>query len=680
MPVQIVDGFRLNANTPIDTRMVTTGAASRNNLTYKYAGLRVYDTVDKAAYVYIDGAWQAESGGANFGLSSIKGGLNNYVTKFSTNGLTHSVIKEQFINNQWFVGIDIAGAPAYKVDVNGTLRATALMGNIDGEYVIDASLVPQKLRPAGQGAFVMKSVNGVTNWALETAATSVAVTNNTSFTETFVVLVQEPGGKPLLLHDNGTEKRIAVSPATSQMLVSKHADNNEAAPGYSFRGKSNTGFYAQSTSIGISWQGAKVLEGRTLSTTLYRNGTQFLQNTSTGTEISSAFTVTSGNATTLNGTLTVAADQATTLGGTLTVEYGKATLLGGTLDVAAATNLASTLTVASGKATSLGGTLTVAADQATTLGGTLTVATNKQTFLGGTVSVYGGFRMMTPDSIFNVTGMKQQMLYANNEFNFVNNDSFNQGTIYINWRGALTNGITSYKFQDGRSSPNYQDITKKLALAEVYTGGIYSYGKRDANNTPGKGTAAASFYATQVGLHLGAYDTGPNTDSGYWIQTENYSNTDKNPLYINPKGGTITLNGNLRSRGTGIAFVNNGKTSLPKQWTVTGSTSGERWLINELGTTGGSFTWLPKVDDADRIFYSIVSTNGTCEVELWIETESNNLAGVTKIGRASAGNSMCGIIPAGARYAVSYEGTYTGNGNPGADFLYISFGGNNFIS
>ena len=38
MPIQIVDGFRLNANTPIDSRMVTTGLNSRNSITYTYEG------------------------------------------------------------------------------------------------------------------------------------------------------------------------------------------------------------------------------------------------------------------------------------------------------------------------------------------------------------------------------------------------------------------------------------------------------------------------------------------------------------------------------------------------------------------------------------------------------------------------------------------------------------------
>ena len=47
MPTQIIDGFKLNSATPIDSRLVTTGTASRNSMVYKYDGLRVYDTIQK---------------------------------------------------------------------------------------------------------------------------------------------------------------------------------------------------------------------------------------------------------------------------------------------------------------------------------------------------------------------------------------------------------------------------------------------------------------------------------------------------------------------------------------------------------------------------------------------------------------------------------------------------------
>ena len=53
MPTQIIDGFKLNSATPIDSRFVTTGTASRNSMAYKYEGLRVYDTIQKTPFVCV---------------------------------------------------------------------------------------------------------------------------------------------------------------------------------------------------------------------------------------------------------------------------------------------------------------------------------------------------------------------------------------------------------------------------------------------------------------------------------------------------------------------------------------------------------------------------------------------------------------------------------------------------
>ena len=72
MSTQIIDNFKVNVSKPIDSRMVTTGSTSRDSIQYKYEGLRVFDTTDKVAYVYLNGAWVSESsasGTNNIGIS-----------------------------------------------------------------------------------------------------------------------------------------------------------------------------------------------------------------------------------------------------------------------------------------------------------------------------------------------------------------------------------------------------------------------------------------------------------------------------------------------------------------------------------------------------------------------------------------------------------------------------------
>ena len=52
MSIQIITGFTVNNSTPLDNRIVASGAAARNSIPYKYVGLRVFDTSDNRAYYY----------------------------------------------------------------------------------------------------------------------------------------------------------------------------------------------------------------------------------------------------------------------------------------------------------------------------------------------------------------------------------------------------------------------------------------------------------------------------------------------------------------------------------------------------------------------------------------------------------------------------------------------------
>ena len=52
MSIQIITGFTVNSSTPLDNRIVASGAAARNSIPYKYVGLRVFDTSNNRAYYY----------------------------------------------------------------------------------------------------------------------------------------------------------------------------------------------------------------------------------------------------------------------------------------------------------------------------------------------------------------------------------------------------------------------------------------------------------------------------------------------------------------------------------------------------------------------------------------------------------------------------------------------------
>ena len=139
--MQIIDGFTVNVERPIDDRIVTSGTASRDAIVYKYDGLRVYDTYSKQPYVWNGTNWTTE----NSNSVTIDGTTTaGFISKFSnTSQITNSLIQE--VNN----GIKIlAGpgiAPAIKLDVDGIVQAAGFKGSGNGLSNIPADKIIGKL-------------------------------------------------------------------------------------------------------------------------------------------------------------------------------------------------------------------------------------------------------------------------------------------------------------------------------------------------------------------------------------------------------------------------------------------------------------------------------------------------------------------------------------------------------
>lgn len=87
--ISIIDGFELNASTPIDLRIVVADTTAKNAITYKYDGLRVFQLDSRLAYVWNDGGstWDLEFNGVS------ATGTNRYIPVFSSvNTLVNSPI------------------------------------------------------------------------------------------------------------------------------------------------------------------------------------------------------------------------------------------------------------------------------------------------------------------------------------------------------------------------------------------------------------------------------------------------------------------------------------------------------------------------------------------------------------------------------------------------------------
>lgn len=130
MPIQIVDNFDLNSQTPIDNRFVV-GPQSfythRDYILWKYVGMRIWDLNDNQPYVWTGTTYSAENQ-----VAIIGSGTTNFVPKFV---LPTQVQDSLIYDDGVSVGIGtttpfIGATPLFGLDVVGRIRSSnGFMGN-----------------------------------------------------------------------------------------------------------------------------------------------------------------------------------------------------------------------------------------------------------------------------------------------------------------------------------------------------------------------------------------------------------------------------------------------------------------------------------------------------------------------------------------------------------------------
>jgi hypothetical protein len=132
MPTQIIDNFDLNTAKPLDNRLVVgpnSFYTTKDSITYKYEGMRVWDINDGVPYVWTGTTFSSENNIAVTGT-----GIQNYLAKF---GAASNVIgTSQVFDDGTNVGLGTS-TPSYKLDVNGRIRT---YGAVNG-FVGDGSLI-----------------------------------------------------------------------------------------------------------------------------------------------------------------------------------------------------------------------------------------------------------------------------------------------------------------------------------------------------------------------------------------------------------------------------------------------------------------------------------------------------------------------------------------------------------
>jgi hypothetical protein len=127
MSTQLVDNFQVNTTKPIDSRFVVgpgTFYLTRNDIVYKYPGLRIWDLNDSIPYVWDGSSWISENTVAISGVGTVA-----RIPKFTLS----TVVGDSLITDSGtYVGVGYANETlaSEKLDVNGNIKSNGVTGFI----------------------------------------------------------------------------------------------------------------------------------------------------------------------------------------------------------------------------------------------------------------------------------------------------------------------------------------------------------------------------------------------------------------------------------------------------------------------------------------------------------------------------------------------------------------------
>jgi hypothetical protein len=249
MSIQIIDGFQVNTAAPIDNRIVASGSVARNAIPYKYEGLRVFDTSDSVAYVYVNGAWRSENSSGIVGS-----GTTNYLTAYtSVNTIGNSLL---------YQASSIIRTQGDRVAINtadGSVTAVSFIGagsgitSIPGANINNGSVNINKLINGSNGQVLVSGVSSTTwidsNQMTVGTASSVGVTPSSTNATHYLTFVDSAvaGSKKLLLDSSG----ITYNPSTNQLggISLNIANGTALSPSLSFTGDTDTGIFSPSSNV-----------------------------------------------------------------------------------------------------------------------------------------------------------------------------------------------------------------------------------------------------------------------------------------------------------------------------------------------------------------------------------------------------------------------------------------------
>lgn len=190
MAINIVDQFQVNTYLPIDNRFVvgtasmstTSGTYSpfylyRDDILYKYPGLRIWDFNDGVPYVWTGLTWSNEN--TTGALVQNGGGHQNWIPKFINNSTLLG--KSLMFDNGANIGLGISTAPSFPtgatggIHIQGWVRTnTGFVGNGTNLTALNASNITLGTLNIARIAasipflagtnYVLTSIDGVNSW------------------------------------------------------------------------------------------------------------------------------------------------------------------------------------------------------------------------------------------------------------------------------------------------------------------------------------------------------------------------------------------------------------------------------------------------------------------------------------------------------------------------------------
>jgi hypothetical protein len=290
MPI-LIDNFQVNTNAPIDNRFVVGPGLfylTKDDINYKYVGLRVWDSNNSVPYYWDGTQWLSENSiGVLADTSPTEGGLPNYIAKFTDGPTTigKSIIFENPATNQIGIGLVgnsiLANVPGGTPLVNGLHVAGNIRTNSyfvgSGLHVTDINAtninsglltvnrishlnISGSLAPGEEYVLFNEGTSNSVRWRAasglsvlsSTNTTNISITEDSISTNSYITFVTAISGQlPLKINSS----KMQFKPDNGQLFLS---DGSASAPVYSFlnsNGGVNTGMYYDGYNINFSKQG-----------------------------------------------------------------------------------------------------------------------------------------------------------------------------------------------------------------------------------------------------------------------------------------------------------------------------------------------------------------------------------------------------------------------------------------